>query len=434
MTFRDVLGGGPAEGVPWHVHDGADISGELVASVIKVLQLLGGTITGKEIIIAGGVDGILRSDNFVAGAAGWRALGDGTWEAQDGIFRGTLNADDLVAGTVTTHRLQLAGENMMPDPGFEGRFQPLDDDDGVWDEAGELTLSYVPVEGDGGDARNGGFALKAADIDAMTVDTNLSLMGKVTDSVASDGRGVLVHEGEKLYFSFYVGDRGSLTGSYVAARIRYRDEAGGSVSSEVGSLVSPPTVSTGAITWGFCEVQGTVPAEAVFAYPLVFIDQSAITGAGHLHIDDVVFRRQTATLMIEDQAVDIERMANPVHNDVGGDLGTNTPLSTTFATTVSDTFTVPSWVGVATFLTVHTLQVTAGATHNVQIKCRHAGLSGGTTQLTLNASDTYSLTAAAERSITSPGSTIAVDGQALLSSGTNSSNQATLASFFSGVR
>ena len=51
-----------------HEHDGGDISGEIVASVLKVVQLLGGTITGEEIIIAGGVDGILRSDNFVAGS------------------------------------------------------------------------------------------------------------------------------------------------------------------------------------------------------------------------------------------------------------------------------------------------------------------------------------------------------------------------------
>ena len=54
--------------VPWHDHDGSDISGEIVASVIKAEQFLGGTITGEEIIIAGGVDGILRSDNFVAGS------------------------------------------------------------------------------------------------------------------------------------------------------------------------------------------------------------------------------------------------------------------------------------------------------------------------------------------------------------------------------
>ncbi len=104
MTFRDVLGGGPAQGVPWHTHDGADISGEIVASTIKAERFLGGVITGKEIIIAGGVDGIIRSDNFVAGATGWRVSGDGVLEAHAGIFRGTLNADDLTAGTIAAGR------------------------------------------------------------------------------------------------------------------------------------------------------------------------------------------------------------------------------------------------------------------------------------------------------------------------------------------
>ena len=112
MTFRDVLGGGPAQGVPWHTHDGADISGEIVASTMKAERFLGGVITGKEIIIAGGVDGIIRSDNFVAGSAGWRVLGDGSAEFSSIVIRGeiitgsatlsatgTLESDNFVAGT-----------------------------------------------------------------------------------------------------------------------------------------------------------------------------------------------------------------------------------------------------------------------------------------------------------------------------------------------
>ena len=92
MTFRDVLGGGPAKGVPWHTHDGADISGEIVASTIKAERFLGGVITGEEFIIAGGVDGIIRSDNFVAGADGWIFRGDGSGEINDLIVRGDIES------------------------------------------------------------------------------------------------------------------------------------------------------------------------------------------------------------------------------------------------------------------------------------------------------------------------------------------------------
>ena len=65
MTFRDVLGGGPAEGVPWHPHDASDISGEIIASTMRVEHLIGGTIDTTEINVASiitlGTGGIFRT-------------------------------------------------------------------------------------------------------------------------------------------------------------------------------------------------------------------------------------------------------------------------------------------------------------------------------------------------------------------------------------
>lgn len=92
MTFSDVLTRGPFEEVPRHPHDASEISGDAILLSLKVSNLYGGTIEGEEIIVAGGADGILRSDNFVSGSDGWRILGDGSAEFNDVTVRGTIIA------------------------------------------------------------------------------------------------------------------------------------------------------------------------------------------------------------------------------------------------------------------------------------------------------------------------------------------------------
>ncbi len=92
MTFRETIRRRDRETVPFHEHDGSDISGEIVASVIKAEQFLGGIMTGKEFIVAGGTDGIIRSDNFVSGSAGWRIRGDGNAEFHDVLIRGDIES------------------------------------------------------------------------------------------------------------------------------------------------------------------------------------------------------------------------------------------------------------------------------------------------------------------------------------------------------
>jgi len=109
LTFNEPIRRQGRGDVKAHEHDGGDISGEIVASVIKVELLLGGTVTGEEIIIAGGVDGIVRSDNFVLGSTGWRILGDGNAEFNDVTIRGTIFATaGEIDGLTITGTLTLA--------------------------------------------------------------------------------------------------------------------------------------------------------------------------------------------------------------------------------------------------------------------------------------------------------------------------------------
>lgn len=95
MVTRSVLHVGPGgPGVPPHTHDGSEIEGTADLIHLRVDQLLAGTITGKEITVAGGAAGVIRSDNFASGVDGWAIFGDGSAELNDVVVRGTI-----VAGT-----------------------------------------------------------------------------------------------------------------------------------------------------------------------------------------------------------------------------------------------------------------------------------------------------------------------------------------------
>lgn len=90
MTFRQTITPGGDKGPPAHPHDASEISGEASFITLRVNKLLAGKITGKEIIVAGGAEGILRSDGFVSGSDGWRIRGDGSAEFNDVVVRGSI--------------------------------------------------------------------------------------------------------------------------------------------------------------------------------------------------------------------------------------------------------------------------------------------------------------------------------------------------------
>ncbi len=445
MTFRDVLGEGPAEGVPWHSHDGADISGEIVASTIRVLRLLGGTITAEESIIAGGVLGILRSDNFVAGSAGWRALGDGTFEAQDGIFRGTLNADDINAGTLDVDR--LGAESITVAKLFVGSFDNLVQDPHF---SAVSTAWIVDVSGGGTwtFGVSGGFG------------NELTFAPPSTSDARVHANDIACSVGDIFYFEVAIWLDGSTAGT---ARIKLAEELGDHTFNSVLSQTTQSLAGSGFITMSVSrtiseddtefirpEIQvdsgATISSHVAFTRAYVrrkagtsIIEDLAVTNAkiGALAVDTAEIAVAAITkLKIGDQEVDIQRMLNPIFNDRQGDTATNISLSTTEVDTGSITVTVPSWVGTLNMQSVHTCQVTAGATQLIQIETDHGAAAGSATQMgiTSAAPSTYSQALGSGRAITSPGSSITVDGRCVLDTGTNSSNAFVLTVFSSGLR
>ena len=72
-------------------------------------KLTAGTISGQTIILDAsgdtGADSIIKSSNYVSGSTGWAINSDGTAEFRNATIRGSLNASDITAGTLSSDRL-----------------------------------------------------------------------------------------------------------------------------------------------------------------------------------------------------------------------------------------------------------------------------------------------------------------------------------------
>jgi hypothetical protein len=430
MTFRDVLGGGPAEGVPWHPHDASDISGDGTFLTLIVSRLIGGVITGEEIIIAGGVLGILRSDNFVAGSAGWRALGDGTFEAQDGIFRGTLNADDLNAGTLDVDRIAvktLAAEkliigsvdNLIQNPGFEdGVLAPhvlVDSSTGTWS-----IEAIVP--------RSGAESLRYFFGSSMTFNARVALNGLRATRESHPA----VAEGDVIYFTAWCRDASPNGTTNVRLSIFFYDETGSQLSVTSSSSVDVAGYQQ-------LEISATAPAGAAYVVcePQVLATSTATTGA--VHFDDCYARRKVGTLIIEDQAVDIERMLNPVFQG-GADTGANNKsITSTMTDQVTASITLPSWVGEANVFCQARLDYSNADSNGVgspfTVRSKIAGVTADTRDGFVSGDDTSSSVSLAQfRNISAPGSSISVAMGASTTSGTSTENENDIVAVATGIR
>ena len=414
-TFRESIRRRGRETIPFHEHDGSDISGEIVASVIKVIQLLGGTITGEEIIIAGGVNGIIRSDNFVAGSAGWRWRGDGSMEAQDGIFRGVLNADDITAGTLTTSRLILGSkDNLVENPGFETGVKHPASSEGLGGGTGWTTPNSIT------NSRSGAFYLQY-DAAGQTSDAHFHPMGALIDDNPA------MTEGDEVYFSVFA-RRGTGT-RQVAAQIVWRTETGAFISSATTGFVATSTA------WTKFEIQGVAPANTAFCNFRILFDTTG--SAGTMRVDDLYARRKIGTLIIEDQAVDIVRMLDPVFQSGGNADSLNVTITTTETEHVTKTVTLASWVGEVNSFVVGTLQVTETGVRLYTLLPEIAGTKGKSSQQGMDgttAVQTDTFTVTQHRLLTAPGSSVKFALRSKLSSSTNASNQHELAAILTGIR
>lgn len=79
-------------------------------SDVSVDKLRAGIIGAQEIVLLDSPNSILRSQNYAPGSAGWSIKGDGSAEFANVTVRGTLNADDILYGTIAQGRF---GDNTI---------------------------------------------------------------------------------------------------------------------------------------------------------------------------------------------------------------------------------------------------------------------------------------------------------------------------------
>ena len=85
---------------------------DLKVADVSAGKVTAGTIAGQTIILntSGdtGNDSIIKSSNYSTGSAGWAITSDGTAEFQNATIRGSLNASDITAGTLSSDRLDTS--------------------------------------------------------------------------------------------------------------------------------------------------------------------------------------------------------------------------------------------------------------------------------------------------------------------------------------
>ncbi len=360
----------------------------------------------------------ISSPDFIAGTSGWIIRGDGTAEFNGVVIRGTLDADDITAGTLTADRLILgSSDNLVQNPGIETG----------------LLAPHAAVAGGGSWAahsttvRSGG---KSAlfNPSGQTTAGELQLNG-ARASTGSLEKHVACGEGETFYFSCYVRPSGTGPWNDVQIRLGWHDETESSISN------TSVTFNDAALTdfaWNLIEVSGSAPAGTAYVVPwIVVIDNDK---NGTFLFDDFYCRRKIGTLIIEGQAVDIERLLEPIYTEVQNDSDTNKSLTTVYQITASATLTVPSFVGVVDVQTICHSQITASATQQSLIINRIAGVDRNSREATMVSGDILDQATAAAVSISSPGSTILVEMRWRLNTGVNSSNASTVIGQAIGLR
>ena len=82
---------------------------DLKVADVSAGKVTAGTISGQTIILDAsgdtGNDSIIKSSNYSAGSTGWAITSDGTAEFRNATIRGSLNASDITAGTLSSDRL-----------------------------------------------------------------------------------------------------------------------------------------------------------------------------------------------------------------------------------------------------------------------------------------------------------------------------------------
>ena len=210
-------------------------------------------------------------------------------------------------------------------------------------------------------------------------------------------------------------------------RLDFRDEGGSSLATVSGTSTTP-TTTPARIT-----VEGTAPAGTAYVAFRIQVLNDGNNPTNHHHVDDAYARRKIGTLIIEDQAVDVERLLVPVYTEVVDAGDNNVSITTTIAEKLTTNLTIPTWVGSVDITNHCRLQVSDVGNKNFRVRADIGGTSGSDTDHGVN-NNTQTANVAGARTISAPGSTIAVAIDVSNSTGTNSTNEIDVVGTALGIR
>ena len=336
------------------------------------------------------------------------------------ITAGTITATEIDTGTITADRLIVgSNDNLIANPGFEsGESTPH-----YLGEAPGSSWTVREAAADSNDPRSGAWQVEVRH-DTLSSSAYLHLNGQIS----ATGGQIEVHEGDVMYGECYVRGQGT-TSTTAQMEIQWRTETGATVSGTAGTST---TATIHATNWVQLTVEGTAPANAVYAVYRLRVNTSA-GGASYVAADDFYARRKVGTLVIEDQAVDIARMLDPVYTETIRGSWTGT-ITTTLTHRAANTFTIPTWVGSVSILAVGTVVVHGDSTQTVTCGMY---VNGGATLIVAEdiiSGETRTIIRNSESTVTSPGSTVEIKMQVGTGTGNETSASAVTEAIAVGVR
>lgn len=377
-----------ADNTGWIAVDYLDDPDRVAAGTITAAKIAANTITAGQ-IAAGAID----TDELAANAVTAAKIAANTITASE-IASETITAAEIDAGTLTVDKLVIGSfDNLIQNPGFEADYYSTADPHSYSEVGGGTwTINTSTIRSGARSAQHSATGQTGSDY--------IFLNGALTDQEAH----AAAAEGDVFYVTGYA--RGSLSSPTVQPRLNIR------FHDETGTIVGTTSTTAWAIsgfTFQQCEVEATAPAGTAYVTAYVTVLTGGASGE-LLLFDDFYMRRKVGQLVIEDQAVDIDRMEDPVFADTVYSIDSSYTITTTAGQTMETTnLTVPSWVGTVNIMAVSNICVfSAGASQT----CFHWTSIGGTdgphVQDDLISGEDIVQTNTFTRSISSPGSTVAI--------------------------
>lgn len=283
------------------------------------------------------------------------------------IVANAVTADKIEANTITAKQLVLGSyDNLIANPGFEaGVFHPH-----YPAAAPGSNWTVVEAAADTYGPKSGKYQAEINHSD-LTATAYLDFNGDHTDKAGQ----IACNTGDIFYATCLVRGEGSVatTGRLQAV---WLDGDGAIISTTSGTQITL-TIS---VNWTRMEISPLAPADAAYVVFRLEVDDSAGTG-DYVAIDDVRANLKVSTLVIEDQAVDIDRLLEPVFVDADWNRTTGQTWTSTSGVKETDTITVPSWVGtLAVFATTQAHANTLSTPRELKCWLTIAGVTGDVVQ------------------------------------------------------